>query len=97
MDALSLPWEELDAYAFPPVSLLGQVVSTVVDQGCQRMFLIAPGCQTCSGSGQPVGSSSTVATTGGKSADSAFQRVPSQGPFQPESACLAPRAESIQQ
>ena len=42
------------------------------------------------GSGQPVSSSSTVATTGGKSADTALQQVPSQGPFQPESACLAP-------
>ena len=48
-------------------------------------------------SGQHAGSSYTVATTGGKSADSALQRVPSQGPFQLESACLAPQAESIQQ
>ena len=45
-------------------------------------------------SGQPVISSSTVATTGGKSADSALQRVPSLGPFQPESACLAPRGHT---
>ena len=42
-DALSLPWEELDAYAFPPVSLLRHLVSKVVDQGCRRMILIAPG------------------------------------------------------
>ena len=32
VDALSLQWEELDLYAFPPVSLLGQMVSKVVDQ-----------------------------------------------------------------
>ena len=27
VDALSLPWQDLDAYAFPPVSLLNQVIS----------------------------------------------------------------------
>ena len=43
VDALSLPWENLDAYTFPPVSLLSQVISKVVDQGCRRMILIAPG------------------------------------------------------
>ena len=43
VDALSLPWEDLDVYAFPPVSLLSLVVSKVVDQGCRRMILIAPG------------------------------------------------------
>ena len=43
VDAMSLSWETLDAYAFPPVSLLNQVISKVVDQGCRRMILIAPG------------------------------------------------------
>ena len=43
VDALSLSWEHLDAYAFPPVSLLPQVVSKLRDQGCHRMILIAPG------------------------------------------------------
>ena len=43
VDALSLPWESLEVYAFPPVSLLSQVISKVVDQGCLRMILIAPG------------------------------------------------------
>ena len=38
VDALSLPWENLDAYAFPPVSLLSQVISKVMDQGCRRMI-----------------------------------------------------------
>ena len=42
VDALSLPWENLDVYAFPPVTLLNKVVSKVIDQGCQRMVLIAP-------------------------------------------------------
>ena len=43
VDALSIPWGNLDDYAFPPVSLLNQVVSKVMDQGCRRMVLIAPG------------------------------------------------------
>ena len=43
VDALSLPWENLDVYAFPPVSLLTRVISKVMDQGCRRMILIAPG------------------------------------------------------
>ena len=42
VDALSLLWENLDAYAFPPVSLLSQVISKVMDQGCCRLILIAP-------------------------------------------------------
>ena len=43
VDALSLSWENLDVYAFSPVSLLNQVVSKMVDQGCLRMILVAPG------------------------------------------------------
>ena len=43
VDALSLQWKDLDVYAFPPVSLLNQVVSKVMDQGCHRIILIAWG------------------------------------------------------
>ena len=43
VDALSLPWENLDVYTFPPVSLLGHIISKMMDQGCHRMVLIAPG------------------------------------------------------
>ena len=43
VDALSLRWEDLDAYAFPPTALLGQVVSKFLDHGCRRLILIAPG------------------------------------------------------
>ena len=43
VDGLSLPWENLDAYAFPPISLLTKVISKVMHQGCHRMILIAPG------------------------------------------------------
>ena len=43
VDALSLPWESLDVYAFPPISLIPQVIAKMMDQGCRRMILIAPG------------------------------------------------------
>ena len=42
VDALSLSWNNLDVYAFPPVSLLSQVISKLVNQGFHRI-LIAPG------------------------------------------------------
>ena len=51
---LSLPWENLDAYVFLPVSLLGQVICKVMDPGlsqndsdCSRVvkhaFVLGPG------------------------------------------------------
>ena len=43
VDALSLPWEQLEGYAFPPVSLIPQVIAKLRDQGCRRMILVAPG------------------------------------------------------
>ena len=42
IDALNLPWQGLDAYAFPLVAVLGQVVSKLLDLGCPRMILIPP-------------------------------------------------------
>ena len=42
--ALSLPWEVLDAYAFPPAAILqGQVVEKLQESPCKRIILIAPG------------------------------------------------------
>ena len=43
VDALTLPWEDLDAYAFPPTALLGKVVEKLLDSPCKRIILIAPG------------------------------------------------------
>ena len=42
VDALSLPWEDLDAYAFPPVAILGKVVQKLLDSPGNRIILIAP-------------------------------------------------------
>ena len=44
VDALSLPWEDLDAYALPPAAILGKVVEKLQDSPCKRIILIAPGC-----------------------------------------------------
>ena len=43
VDSLSLSWENLDPYAFPPTALLGRVLSKVKDSPCKRMVIIAPG------------------------------------------------------
>ena len=43
VDALSLPWEDLDAYAFPPAAILGKVVEKLQDSPCKRIILIALG------------------------------------------------------
>ena len=43
VDALTLPWEDLDAYAFPPTAILGKVVEKLHDSPCRRLILIAPG------------------------------------------------------
>ena len=43
VDALSLPWEDLEAYAFPPTAILGKVVEKLQTTPCKRIILIAPG------------------------------------------------------
>ena len=43
VDALSLQWEGMDAYAFPPAAILGKVVEKLRDSHCKRIILIAPG------------------------------------------------------
>ena len=43
VDALTLLWEDLDAYAFPPTAILGKVVEKLLDSPCKRIIMIAPG------------------------------------------------------
>ena len=43
VDALNLPWEDLEAYAFPPAAILGKVVEKLQDSPCKRIILIALG------------------------------------------------------
>ena len=42
VDALSLSWENLDPYIFPPAAILGKVVEKLQDYPCNRIILIAP-------------------------------------------------------
>ena len=42
VDALGLPWEDLDPYAFPPVATFGKVVEKLQDYPYSRIILIAP-------------------------------------------------------
>ena len=42
-DALSLSWEGLDLYAFPPIPLLGSVVNKILSPDCHQIILIALG------------------------------------------------------
>ena len=42
VSALSLPWEDLDPYAFPPLAILGKVVEKLHDYQCSRIILIVP-------------------------------------------------------
>ena len=41
-NVLSLPWEDLDPYAFPPAAILGKVVEKLQDYPCRRIILITP-------------------------------------------------------
>ena len=43
VDTLSLQWEDLDSYAFPPVAILRKVVEKLQDHPCTRIILIASG------------------------------------------------------
>ena len=42
VDALSLSWEDLDPYAFPPASFLGKVVEKLQDYPCNRIMFLGP-------------------------------------------------------
>ena len=91
VDALSLSWEDLDPYAFPPAAILGKVVEKLQDYPCNRIILIAPA------SSGNVQSDPTVSAQPAKSSVSAIQPDPAQEPVKPELTCLAPRATAIKE
>ena len=43
IDVLSMSWENLDPYAFPPTAILGKVVEKLQNKLYRRLILIAPG------------------------------------------------------
>ena len=98
VDALSLPWENLDAYAFPPVSMLSQVISkdgsrllqndSDSSRVVQHALVLGPSHSIVSDPLQLPLQKNLVTT---------LQWAPSQEPQQSESSCLAPRASAIQE
>ena len=95
MDALSLPWEDLDPYAFPPVTILGKVVKKLHDYLCSRIILIAQGWPNMPWFWDLVAMSSQIMPV--QSVDSAIQPDPSQESVKPDSSCLAPRVSAIKE
>ena len=98
VDALSLSWEHLNAYAFPPVSLLPQVVSKIRDQGCHRMILIAPGWPNMPWFWDLVDLSVQIPFTLPLTRDlvtQPFNGASSPEPSESQSSCLAPRSSTI--
>ena len=98
-DALSLPWEDLDAYAFPPASILGsggEVAGLLMQNNhsdcpgvAQHALVLAPSDHVQSDPTEPAFLAQPVNT--------ALQSDPSQKSDKPKSPCMAPRATSIKE
>ena len=94
VDALSLPWENLDVYAFPPVALLSKVVSKVIDHaGLSKNDSDCAGLAQYAlvlGPGQSVSSDSGHASPATRSGDTAIQQSSPPRSQEPKPVCLAP-------
>ena len=97
VDALTLPWEDLDAYAFPPTAILGKVVEKLLGSPCKRFILIAPGWPNMPWFWDLVNMSSRVPLSLPNLPNAALQSDPSQKTDKPKSPCLAPRATQIKE
>ena len=96
VDALTLSWEDLDMYLFPPVSLMGKVVSKLSDHWYRRAILMAQHALVLGPSGT-ICEGSSLSSTPPRSSDPTFQQGTSQGSDKPKSPCLAPRAQTIKE
>ena len=95
VDALSLPWDNLDAYAFPPAAILGKVVK-LQDCPCKSIILIAPEWPNMPCFWDLVAMSSQIPLPSLPNLlNTALQSDPSQKSDKPESPCMAPRASAI--
>ena len=99
VDALSLQWEDLDDYAFPPAAILGKVVEKLRDSHCKRIILIAPGWPNIPWFWDLVTMSSQIPLSLPKLPNllTAFQSDPSQKSDKSKSPCMAPRATAIKE
>ena len=98
VDALSLSWEDLDAYAFPPAAFLGKVVEKLQDMkenhsDCSRVaqhaLVLGPSDHVQSDPTEPAFLAQPVNT--------ALQSDPSQKSDKPKSPSMAPRATAIKE
>ena len=107
VDALSLSWEDLDPYAFPPAAILGKVVEKLQDYPCNRIILIASERSLVAQHALVLGSSGnvpdpnvsdpTVSAQPTQLGVSAIQPDPAQEPVKPEPTRLAPRATAVKE
>ena len=99
VDALSLSWENLDPYTFPPAAILGKVVEKLQDYPCNRIILIAPGWPNMPWFWDLVAISTQIPLFAQPTqlGLSAIQPNPAQESVKPEPTCLAPRATAIEQ
>ena len=87
VDALSLPWEDLDPHAFPPAAILGKVVEKLPmqDYPYRRINLITSGCLSMPWLWDLVAMSSQIPL---RLPNLAFQLDSSQESVKPKSACM---------
>ena len=98
VDALSMSWEDLDRYVFPPAAILAQVVEKLQDYPCSRMILIAPGWSNMPWFWDLVAMSSQIPLFLPNLPNLlTIQPDPAQESVKPEPACLAPRATAIKE
>ena len=94
VDALSLPWEDLDACAFPPAAILGKVVEKLQTHsdcsGVAQHALVL-------GSSGHVRSNPFESAQPAKPVNTALQSDPSQKSGKSKSPCMAPRASAIKE
>ena len=100
VDALSLPWYDLDAYAFPPTAILSNVVEKLLDSPMQQFDPDCPGMAQHAlvlGSSRNVQPGPLESSGSAKSAETALQSDPSQKSDKSKSPCMAPRASAIKE
>ena len=99
VDALSLPWEDLDAYAFPQAAILGKVVEKLQDSPCKRIILLAPEWPNMPWFWDLVTKSSQIplSVQSAQLVDTALESDPSQKSDKSKSPFMAPRASAIKE
>ena len=100
VDALSLPWVDLVAYAFPPTAVLGKVVEKLQDCPYKRIILIAPGWLNMTWFWDLVAISSQIPLESAQPAKPANTALQSDSPQKSDksiSPCLAHRASAIKE